>query len=344
MRIYKKEAKQIILGASWFATGGGFPLNQQERLVDEIFVSKSFVTLKVVDNFKDNELICAAYGVGSAARTDVNLIGALKKAIVVMEGLVGRKISGFFGAETGIESMIFELCQKVDLPIVDADCTGGRAVPEISIDNFFVLGKQITPIVAVNLNLETLIIDGNHSGEYIESKVRLFSKKSRGSVAVLDHAVKIKDAKKSLTLSTISRSLKLGEKLTDRNKNHLNYLLADLSATLKFEGKITEILLKDDQSGFLIGSYKVTNDKQQATILVKNENLLLTIDNQSITSCPDLIISVDKNNLVGLHNSQLKKGRDVFIISLPATKLWCLPKSKKIFNWQRLCLSNPGTG
>ena len=198
--------------------------------------------------------------------------------------------------------------------------------------------------MAVNLNLETLIIDGNHSGEYIESKVRLFSKKSRGSVAVLDHAVKIKDAKKSLTLSTISRSLKLGEKLTDRNKNHLNYLLADLSATLKFEGKITEILLKDDQSGFLIGSYKVTNDKQQATILVKNENLLLTIDNQSITSCPDLIISVDKNNLVGLHNSQLKKGRDVFIISLPATKLWCLPKSKKIFNWQRLCLSNPGTG
>src|SRR3989344_18018 len=149
LSIAENVAKDIIAGASIFSTGGGFEYHAQLKKLPEIFAKNHGIELLSVDELSDTDYICTAYGVGSASNTDVDLSRALAKGFEVMKSITKKNFKGIFAGETNIEALVFQTSRSVGLPVIDADCTGGRAVPEIRFDNLFVAGKNIVPLVAV---------------------------------------------------------------------------------------------------------------------------------------------------------------------------------------------------
>ncbi|MDD4990045.1 MAG: DUF917 domain-containing protein [Candidatus Pacebacteria bacterium] len=340
--ISKQIAQDIILGSSVYSTGGGLEYNGQIEKINKLFKGEAEIKIAKAEDFNDNDYVCTAYGVGSSANTDFDFSSALQNGFSVMQEITKRKFVGIFAGETNIEALMFETAKVANLPLFDADCTGGRAVPEINFDNLFMAQKSILPLVAITANGEVIILKEAKNAGFIEELVRSLCSLSKSPVAVLDHPISVKEAKKHLTLGVFERSQKLGEliKKSETADEGLKKIIFFTNAKNIFEGEINKIELKD-KDGFLSGFYEVKNSSNICKIYVKNESLVCLVNNKVVLTCPDLIAVIDKKTARGVHNSKIKKGQEVVVLGVKATKLWRTKKALETFNPKVLGLNFP---
>jgi DUF917 family protein len=339
--ITEQIARDIIAGASIFATGGGFEYQAQLNKLPSILNKDQELEILSVEELSDEQFICTAYGVGSAANTEVDLSGALAKGFEVMEEITGRKFAGIFAGETNIEALVFQTALAAGLPIVDADCTGGRAVPEIQFDNLFVAGKSILPLVAVSLNGDVAILRETKDPIFIEKFVRSIAVTTGNSVAVIDHPMSMRDAKRYLTLGIFERSRKVGKIInnTKINQNEkLALIIKESRGVPLLTGAVTEVNVTSDK-GFLEGSVIIEGEGRRAEVVIKNESLVLVIDEKTILTMPDFITLIDMQTGLGLHNSKITVGQSVIIMGIKASALWRKKAGIKRFSPQAMGLS-----
>ena len=208
-RITKAIAEDMLVGASIYSTGGGIEYNEQKAAIRDI--SRKGIVLISIDELGRNDYICTTYGIApaSAKSTDTSL--RLKMGLEMFELATKKRFKAIFPGETGIESLILNAASQTGLPLLDADGTGGRSVPEITFDNFFVMGKSILPAVVLTSDSDVNILDGIKEPKRIEKRVRELAIASKyGEAIVFDHHVKVGSAKKLLTLGTLSRSIDTG--------------------------------------------------------------------------------------------------------------------------------------
>ncbi|MFA9289312.1 MAG: DUF917 domain-containing protein [Weeksellaceae bacterium] len=334
-------ATDIIAGASIFSTGGGFEYTAQLKKLPEIFAADSTLRLISVDELADTDYICTAYGVGSASNTDVDLSAALTKGFAVMQEITGKTFAGIFAGETNIEALVFETAKSANLPIIDADCTGGRAVPEIQFDNLFVAGRNILPLVAVTLKGDVAVLYETDDPVFIERFVRNIAVSTGESVAVIDHPMSVADAKQYLTLGIFERSRQMGAIINNAAITvdaKIAKIIKQTQASVLLQGLVSEIDLSSEK-GFLEGTITVADGDQNAVLHVKNETLVCTIDSTVRLTAPDLITVLDLETGFGVHNSKIAVGQQVCIIGISASKLWRTDAGVKRFNPQAVGLA-----
>ncbi len=235
-------------------------------------------------------------------------------------------MAGILPGEIGIESLVLEMAEMLDLPILDGDIVGGRAVPEIQDDIFYIDNIKTTPAICINLKKEILIIDNTKNLKKIENIVRNFAVLSKSPVILIDH-IACRNNFKRISLGTFSRSIKLGEKIKNRtNRESLREILSFNNAKIIAEGKIISIT-KGNHGGFL---EKIIKGKNWH-VIVKNEYLAVFVNNKLISSIPDMIVLIDKKNGKPLHNTFIKKGDKIWIVSIKGFKKWYTKKGLKIF-------------
>jgi DUF917 family protein len=230
------------------------------------------------------------------------------------------------------------------LPVLDADGTGGRAVPEIRQDNFAIARKSITPLVAVTPDKNVSVLEHASEAGDIEKFVRAISSKLQsGLVAVIDHPIQVKDAKNVLTLGVLSRSIQLGEYIFKNKKNELfrDGFVQKINGKLLIEGQISHIETNHSmKDGFLTGYYYVKDSsKNTLKVFIKNENIACWKNDELLLTAPDSIITFDLDTLLGVHNSTLKVGQRVLVIGKPATELWKSKKGQELFSPKHFGLS-----
>jgi DUF917 family protein len=340
-KINQTDINTMLLGAGIYGTGGGFPLEVQRQIFQKLNLAGKEFRLVEMEELTNNDFVCTAYGVGSAANTEVDLSESLTKGLVAMQQLTGKKFKAIFAGEINIEALVFQAASSLNLPVLDADCTGGRAVPEIQFDNLFVKGKSILPLVAVSQKGEVFILEKAKTAEEIEKFVRQIAQKTNNSVAVIDHPMSIKEALKNLETGTITRSIKIGRLLAQKNKT-LTELLELTQGTALFEGTIISNKLKDQKTGFLEGYYEIEDHQQDLLkILVKNENLIALKNQEVLLTIPDLISVLDQKTLLALHNSQITPGQKVVVLGIRASSTWRSRKGKELFSPKNLGLDYP---
>jgi len=160
------EIERILLGSSWFGTGGGLTLAEQRAQAARLTGPVHLVTPADLD---PAALVCCAYGVGPAGSGTAGIIEAFQRAMEILPGVTGgAPIAAIFPAEANIAGAVFELAGELNLPVLDGDTTGGRAVPEIRIDNFVLHGRTVTPLVAVSSRGEEIIIVEPRTSRVVE--------------------------------------------------------------------------------------------------------------------------------------------------------------------------------
>ncbi len=331
MRLSRNGFEQVLKGASIYSTGGGLEMGMQAKMLGSI---KRMPEIVSIDELDGGDYACAAYGVGSTSVTNLDPGEPLKKGISILEGILGRRPAALFAGETNIEALVARAASSLGIPILDADSTGGRAVPEIQIDNFFVANKAILPLVAVNMDGEAVSVTNRKELPRIDSIIRKLATRSKsGSAAVLDHTIRISDAKRILTKGIFLRSYdtgKMASRLVGRS-NSAELLRRYLKARLVINGTITRVSLRDS-GGFLKGFYYVSDDNgNEARIFVKNENIACWLNGRLMVEPPDSIMTIDARRLIGVHNSKIKNGMHVSVMRKRATALWRTQKGRRIF-------------
>ncbi len=332
IRLTNDILADMIVGSSIYSTGGGTELSLQRKLLQGL-KGNAKPKLISIDELKDSDYICTAYSVGATANTGTDITLVLRSAMEEIESLVNKKMSAIFAGETNIDARVFLLASSMRLPVVDGDATGGRAVPLIQIDNFNVLGKKSLPLCAVNSDNERIILkDGNFDDA--ENEVTKLAAKSKGSVGVVDHSVSVADAKKALTLGIFKRSLETGKFIRENRKKlekDVSPLVTRIKGRVVIEGTVSDVSLSRS-ARFLEGHYTIQgNNGKQLKVYVQNENIACWLDGRMVIAPPDSIITIDLNELIGVHNSKIYKGEKVCVVGKRASKLWRTATGIKVF-------------
>lgn len=335
--INSKLASYLILGSSIYSTGGGITLEEQEKSFSRLIRQGRKLELVSIEELRGKGYICTAYLVGSAVNAYSDSSKLLRVGLQTLEKYTGKKFSGIFFGEVNIEAVAFQAAVSLDLPVVDGDCTGGRAVPEIMFDNFVLKKQKICPLVAVNPRRKISILLNETGKESMDTFVRkTASVFPSQDIIVCDHAISARKAKKVLTLNTISRSIDLGKYIMENinDNNLLQNVIKKLGGQLLFKGKISKVALKETRrEGFLEGFYYIRNQEEdECKVYVRNENLICWINNKVLLTPPDCILTIDTSTFVGVHNSQIKKGQNVMVVGKRATDLWRTKEGITLFN------------
>lgn len=325
-KLSKKDIEMLLLGNSWFATGGGFPSNRAAEIFKKIF-KKHQLWLKNLEEFEDRDYLCVASGVGSIKHTDVDITKDSTTGIKILEKLVGHKIKGIVSGEIGLECIAAETASKLNLPVVNSDMKGGRAAPEPSINMFNLKNKSVLPVVAINTDGDVAVLKNSSNPQKIEIFLRSFANMAQGCFVAWNPKPSIA-YKKCLINGTISRAIRLGKMIGNNTK--IENILKEIEVRILFRGKIVKIQ-EIDSKGFLIRKVRVISSMGIATLFVKNENLALVINNKVVVTCPDLITLINPKKLLGIHNSQLKVNMEVIIIGIPANRKWHTKRGYEIF-------------
>jgi uncharacterized protein len=330
-KLNSQKINNLIIGSSIYSTGGGFDIATQQNYFKKI--KDNLPELISIEDLNENDYICTAYAVGPAVADKVENKINYKSVLEEFEKITGKKIKAIFAGEINIEGLVFETASKLNLPVLDGDCCGGRAVPEIQMDTFFAQNIPITPALMVNSRGEQLLYHKTTDNFKLEKIARNFAVVSGTSVFILDHLVDIKTARKALTLGTLARSIKTGECIAslDLTQNNLTKICEETNSKLVFEGEVSEVNLKVE-NGFLVGNYSIKNSiNQVAQIEVKNENMLLKIDDKIKVKAPNSIITIDTKKLFGIHNSSIKVGDIVAILTKECVESFRTENAKKLF-------------
>lgn len=332
MELTKQDLHSLALGSTLLATGGGFPFESKHQKLKELNKNNSLHLISTND-LCDNDLVCAISGIGNADNThDLNFDQALVAGLKTMQELLGQNINALIPGEIGIENIIFELAGKLNLPVLDADTAGGRAVPEMTHDTFFLADETILPVVLVSLTGETFVIDELLDEKQIEKIARSKALETpEKTILIFSHGKPIHKIKAIASLNSLSRSIEIGTSLKSQD---LTQILQDLKQICRAElittAKVTSVFKNKDED-FLKTIVTLRTPQGIMDLIIKNEILALQQDSNLIAHIPDLICLLDLKTFLPIHSSEIQKGSFFAVLKIPAIKQWQTEKARELF-------------
>lgn len=340
MRVLTEQnVADLIRGSSVFSTGGGYVIEEQEDFFDLLMRVNARLELADIKELNDDDFVCTCYilePIDGKVGRDIGPL--LEMGMNTLSRVTGKRFAALFAGEINIEGLVFTCAAQLGIPVLDADCTGGRAVPEITYDDFCLHGKSLLPAVGVTLDGDCFVLETVADVKNIEAVMRgvACSSPSQG-VIVFDHPISVREAREVLSVGTLSRSIRVGAFMRQRvwEKNSYKDWLDDLVEELEAEkiacGRVTNSSLKQ-QDGFYTGEFSVRDESGKIVkIWVKNENMLCWRDDEIFITVPDLVVGIDTAAGYGLHNSCIGLGRHVAILGIPSSRQWNTPEGKALF-------------
>jgi DUF917 family protein len=324
--------RNLVRGWSFVSTGGGSKSAQLESVLFSYIQGNQGARVVSLSELSDEDMVCSVYGVGVAGNSETFLRQAITTAVNKLRDLLGREIAAVFPGETN-SSRAFQAAGILDIPVLDADATGGRAVPEVQVDNFFLFGQTTAPIVVASPSGDYFCIHEFNQPEDIEKQIRSYMLRSGFEVvAVADHAISVGCARGLLTEGVILRGIGIGELLSEVQQlpTLIDNLKSKFAILFKFRGLISNISLIKE-GGFLSGTCTIACPEGDVVILVKNESLALQLNGKTVIEAPESILLLDSGKRVGVHNSELQVGTEVLIFSAFPDRRWDCPRGRRLY-------------
>ena len=373
IKLEKQDIWALILGAGALATGGGASVPAYEQFsknTDEV-LEQGFEP-KLIDpkDLKDDDIVFMDVGCGGGIRREyqerymrylprdawykqIDLIYPLnswsKKEdtraseahLKKLEELVGGKPMAYLGFEVGpLDAGQLLNAAKRGLPLVDADCAGYRAVPELSLTKLNVINAPITPYT-IGTSWGDLIIGTKIlSHQRWEDICRAIAIHSGGGCAP---AISLtgKTVKEGTAHNTFTLAIDVGKAILKARESGDDPVAAVVEASNGykiFEGKVAGTT-NERKGSFIYGNAWIegTGDYEGKTFRLwfKNENQVSWIDEKPYITCPDPFTVLDKETALGLSNFRTAwwyLGREVTVTAMKACPFWRTERGLKIYN------------
>jgi uncharacterized protein len=330
MKLDKSDIKQILLGASLLGTGGGGRYDLAQNILREM---SGQVMLTPIDTLKETDLIITAFMVGGLKKRG-DLGRGIAKSINILKTQLKKEIRYIIPVEIGPTAVmnIFNIAAMLNLTVIDGDLVGFRSAPEIYVEAITLNNVNRLPIVAVNLEGDTIILTETSSITKIESILRSFSDQSESEVYVAGYPIyknMIRDVYGDRSLS-VSRDI--GGVLLNAQDDKT--LIAGLQKTEILYLDRGIIINQDDkdEGGFTRGQLTIETENSIYEVFYKNEFLVLEKDKKVVLTSPDSILILDSKQMRGINNSEDNRQKSVYILARKATKPWRTKEGKKLFS------------
>lgn len=335
--IDQQAIKEITLGASILATGGGGD--------PEIGL---LWTLKVLEEGKEIVMIDPMDVPEDVLGASVGCLGApvvltekppsgnvLKVAFEKLERYIGQKLDLAIPFECGgVNSTVaYAIAGELGIPVVDVDGMN-RAFPELQQTSWAANGSHASPTVSVDDRGNVTVIDTKSDNLRAESIARRTAMAYGGISWMATYPLTGREVKEKSILKSQSIAWEIGKAVYEARNSHLDpvqKIMDNLKQTRNvdsfrvFNGKIVDIRRDfggESTKGFSlgkvimegIGEYK----GRKAELDFQNEWLRVKVDGEVKCLPPDLITIVDNETGEPIRTDIMKYGYRGSIILIPA--------------------------
>lgn len=343
-RIIDKQAlKEITLGASILATGGGGD--------PEIGLLWAY---NVVEQGNDIVMIDPQDMPDEALATIAGCLGA---ALVLTEKppngqelfwcyeklfhYLGQEVQAVVPPEAGgVNTPVpMAVAGAVGVPVIDADGMG-RAFPELQMTSFYIHGVSPSPTAAADEKGHVTIVDAQDALT-AERIVRNAAMAYGGISWIAGYPMTGKQLKETAVLNSISLAWEIGRKVLKARRQHRDPIAEVFKLTggfRTFKGKIVDINREfgaEKTKGFSLGRITMEGiddyKGQVAELDFQNEWLNLLIDGEIKCMPPDLICILDSATGEPIRTDVVKYGYRGTVVLIPAHERMRTPKGIKTF-------------
>ncbi|ACP35121.1 protein of unknown function DUF917 [Sulfolobus islandicus L.S.2.15] len=320
--IQERDLQNLVTGASFLGTGGGgdpyiggLMLKRELELVKKIEV----ITGVKYSNSKSFVLGSAMMGAPIVMIEKIPSSSEAKKALEVYSKFSGNEVEYITPLEMGGVNSTIPLITsaKTGIPVIDGDGMG-RAFPELQMTTFYFYGVQPSPIVIFDERGNVSIVQGI-DGYWSEKIARVITVRYGGSAYIALYGTSLSTYSNTAVLGTLSLALEIGELL---NQMRLDDVLDLLKAMIVFKGKVVDVQRRVEK-GFSKGNVIIDGleniSEQTMKIDFQNEFLVARINNNIVTTVPDLITVLDLFTLKPITTDRIKYGQKVMVIGIPSS-------------------------
>jgi DUF917 family protein len=249
----------------------------------------------------------------------------------VMEDILGRQVDHVVPFEVGglNTPVILSLGARMGIPIIDGDALG-RSAPETQMTSFIGHGISLTPMPLIDFDGNVVIVDRAVDPAYADQLGRWVVTHGGGLGANNHYPMTGRQAKEAVVPGTISGALKLGRQVLAARadgRDPVQTVATALEGVLLFAGTVVA-LAEEERMGFyftvatLAGSGGWTG--QAAQLVIKNETMLLTLNEQVKAIFPDLVCLLEPGTGRGVMSMEIQVGTPLALVGLP-----CHPRLRR---------------
>lgn len=321
-RLTSAQLPALAAGATLLGSGGGGDVEVPARLLRRA-LAEAPVPVVPAAALPDEALVVH---VGQAGAPDVlaeRLIAPedFARAVRAVESALGRRADAVGVTEIGgLNALVPALAAgALGLPVVDGDLMG-RALPRLDQFTLALDAHPACPFAVVGPAGDTVLVP-SCAARAVDPLVRANLAAMGGTAALAVHPVTARTLRGSGIPGTLTACLRLGERYLAARGAPAQELSARIGARLLCAGGIDEI---QPRRGATTGSVTLHDHASGAVVRVDllDELLAVTVDGETVAATPEIIVAVDPAGHAPLRSDQLRVGRTVLMLRLPALHHW----------------------
>ena len=322
------DMKNLLAGGLFYGTGGGGNPMRAKEILESLSRNNALPGLIEAKNLNSRGVCITGFPVGGLKAEAISR-ELMETMLMRYQTILKQPVQAIIPVEIGSLSLAvsMELASILRLPVVDADVVGGRSSPEVFLETITLFSIPRTPLLVFNAPGKYQMLTKNVSYQKEEEFLRSFAARSGGFAYVFGYPLTKQVILRSVAQNTVSQTLRVGRMIANRT---LSKNLTKINALKLFSGTISNIK-SIKQRGFTSKILEIKNGAQKAKIYIKNENIILWIDDAVILTCPDLIVMTD-DSYFPLFNEFLRLNTRVTILGAKSAPLWRTPKGKRLFS------------
>ena len=375
-QLTKEDLWYSVLGGAAMATGGGGQAPSYEvfsQAVDPVYSAGLKPNLIDVEDVPDDGNILAPFGIGgSIPREDQERYGPplrpgpyidiafneMDRVYPLLQGVkyneawrevAIQRLKDLKGETKYVAHVAGEIgpgvyrealsSAKEGISVVNADLTGGRAVPEMSFICLNVKNRPANPAVIATFWGDVLVCEKAISWQRLEDLSRAVALVSGGFNSTV-MSFKGKEIKETAVRGTYSQTIKIGKAIQvakESNSDPVEAIVGTWGGYKLFEGEIVTRTL-EGKFAFIWGNIWIKGSgKYEGKLLriwYKNENQISWLDGEPYATCPDPFTVIDSKTGEGLsnfRNDSWTPGRKVAVVGARAADIWRTERGIQIF-------------
>jgi len=329
------ELESLAIGAWILGTGGGGSPYPSLLNMRKLYRQGTVVSLMDPAELADDEWVAVVSNMGAPLVGQERLTDPrpMARAVQLMEAYIGQRFRAVMSVEIGGGNALapFLAAALLDIPVVDADAMG-RAYPEAQMTSFAIRDLRMYPLTLADIRDNAVIVARAASWKWMERLSRKACVEV-GSVAATCKAPRTgKEVKDCAILYTVTKAIRLGERVEQARRAHRDPIEAVLEAEggcLLFRGKVQDVHRRTTE-GFLRGTASLDGlDEWKGRgfrLAFQNEFVVGWLDGEPRVMTPDLICVMDTVSGEAIGTETLRYGQRVTVIALPAPPILLTPK------------------
>ncbi|MDN5331960.1 MAG: uncharacterized protein PWP45_1185 [Tepidanaerobacteraceae bacterium] len=328
--IGEEDLKEITLGASILATGGGG--DPEIGFLWALNVLKEGKDIVLIDprDFPDDALAVIAGCLGAPVVLTEKPPNGMEVmwCLESLKRYLGKEVQAIIPPEAGgVNTPVpMAVAGAVGIPVVDADGMG-RAFPELQMTSFYTHGIMPSPTAAANEKGAVTVADTT-SAIMAERIIRNAAMAYGGISWIAGYPMTGKQLKEAAIFNSISKSWELGKAVFRSRKLHedpIEEIVRIVGGYKVFKGKIVDISREfgaEKTKGFSMGRLTLEGlddyKGERAFVDFQNEWLRLEISGKTVCLPPDLILILDSETGEPIRTDIVKYGYRGTIVVVPA--------------------------